>query len=61
MIHHVETRHLFEYWNEPFARVALKTDKYQTRVKLHALLPRRPALGGHVGAVVIGIRPPQYA
>jgi hypothetical protein len=30
MIHHVETRHLFEYWNEPFARVALKTGKYQT-------------------------------
>src|SRR6185437_8166379 len=55
LVEHVELGHALENLDEAGARVALIADEEQAGVVRHALAPRRPALGGEVDAVMVGI------
>ncbi len=59
LVHHVEFRHFVENLDEARSRIALVADEEQARIILHALAPGRPALGGEIHAVIVGIGPPQ--
>src|SRR5208282_2202331 len=56
LIHHVELRHPVVDLDEASPRVALVGHEEQARVILHALPPWRPALGGEIDAVIVGVR-----
>src|SRR5258708_6619199 len=55
LVQGVHLRHRLEDLDEAGARVALVGDEEEAGVELDRLAPGRPALGGEVAAVIVGI------